>query len=65
MYMEKNVFQEIESDEVLPPQVKKETLGTLFSMKMIADFIDLFVVKAGATFSNSLGGSDKVELNQK
>lgn len=63
--MEKNVFQEIESNEKLPPHVKRETLGTLFSMKMLADFIDLFVVKAGATLSGSLGGSEKVELNKK
>lgn len=56
-----NAFKKIESNEKLPDHIKRETLGSLFSMKMLADFIDLFVVKAGSVFSASIDRGERVE----
>ncbi|MEL6673118.1 MAG: hypothetical protein AAFR61_13035 [Bacteroidota bacterium] len=52
-----NVFKELEANEKLPPEVKEQTLSTLSSVKLIMDFVDLFVVKAGRAFSATMSGN--------
>lgn len=45
-----NPFKSLdEQDESLPLDVKKQTLGNLFSLRLIMDIIDLFLAKAGAS----------------
>lgn len=46
--MDKNAFKEIESQDNLPPEVKQQTLGSLYALKLVFDLVDLFVAKAGA-----------------
>lgn len=50
-----NVFKEIEGDDRLPEEVKKQTLSNLHNLRLIMEVVDLFVVKAAATFTSSLG----------
>ncbi|MEO1450119.1 MAG: hypothetical protein AAFV07_11360 [Bacteroidota bacterium] len=54
--MSDNAFKQIEPDDNLPPETKAETLSNLFSLKLVLDLVDLFVVKAGATFGASISG---------
>lgn len=56
-----NAFKKIESNDKLPDHIKRETLGSLFSMKMLADFVDLFIVKAGNVLTSSIDGGEQVE----
>ncbi len=55
----KNVFKQIESDESLPAEVKKQTLSNLYNLRLILDVVDLFSVKAASTFVESLGSSQE------
>lgn len=54
--MSQNPFKQIEPEDKLPPETKGETLSNIFSLKLVLDLIDLFVVKAGATFGTSISG---------
>ncbi|MEM6628716.1 MAG: hypothetical protein AAF694_03550 [Bacteroidota bacterium] len=49
-----NNFKKIEPEATLPPEVKKETLSNLDSMKLVLDLVDLFFFKASNTFAGSL-----------
>lgn len=59
--MDSNPFKEIESQENLPPEVKQQTLGSLYAIKLAFDLVDLFVAKAGAvaTAAISLNPAEK------
>lgn len=54
--MSDNVFKQIEPDDNLPPEARAETLSNLYSLKLVLDLVDLFVVKAGAAFGASISG---------
>lgn len=52
--MENNSFKRIEPQENLPEHVKKETMGSLYSLRLFIDVLDLFVIKAGGVAGRSL-----------
>lgn len=49
-----NVFQDISPDDKLPEDVRQQTLSNLYTLRLVLDVMDLFVVKAGATLGESL-----------
>jgi hypothetical protein len=52
-----NVFQEIMPDDELPEEVRQQTLSNLYSLRLVLDVMDLFVVKAGAAMGEMIGSS--------
>ena len=52
-----NNFKKLEPDASLPPEVKKETLSNLDSMKLVLDLVDLFFSKASSTFAGTLSSN--------
>jgi hypothetical protein len=58
--MSTNAFKNIEFTEEIPEYVKKEMLSNLDAIKLVADFVDLFFVKAGGVAGKSLasGGEE-------
>ena len=55
-----NVFEQIESDDTIPVQVKEEMLSSLDTVKLVADVIDLFFVKGGQVAIRGIGpGNDR------
>ncbi len=52
-----NNFKKLETEANLPPEVKKETLSNLDSMKLVLELVDLFFFKAGNTFAGSLSSN--------
>ena len=56
-----NPFHELDAEEsypLLPNEVKVQTLGSIYSLRMLMDIVDLFVSKAGATFHTSISPND-------
>lgn len=53
----KNNFKDLEPEIKLPDNIKREMLSNLETTKTIFRIIDLFLVKAGQTFSSSLSPS--------
>lgn len=57
-----NPFQDLDSEEdelpQLPDLVKSQTLGSIYSLRLIMDIVDLFVSKAGSTFHTSISPLD-------
>ena len=56
-----NPFQELDPEEELPrlpDNVKAQTLGSIYSLRLIMDIVDLFVSKAGQTFHTSISPND-------
>lgn len=56
-----NSFKNIEPEENLPKNVKDETLGSLYSVKLFIDVLDLFFIKAGGVAGRSLSSDDGPE----
>jgi len=52
-----NVFQEISPDDELPEEVRQQTLSNLYSLRLVLDVMDLFVVKAGAAMGDAIASS--------
>lgn len=63
--MSKNAFKQIEPDDNLPAGTKSETLSNIFSLKLVLDLVDLFVVKAGASFGVSISGPEPQTSKEK
>lgn len=49
-----NVFQEISPDDELPGEVRQQTLSNLYSLRLVLDVLDLFVVKGSAVLGEAL-----------
>ena len=62
---ESNNFKKIESEASLPPEVKKETLSNLDSMKLVLDLVDLFFFKASSTFAGSLSPDSPIPADKQ
>lgn len=56
-----NAFKKIEPKDNLPKRVKKETLSNIFSLKLIMDIVDLFVVKGASSLSQAISGESHVQ----
>ncbi len=52
-----NNFKDLEPEVYVPDRIKREILGNLGTTKTILEVIDLFVIKAGQTFSTSFSPS--------
>jgi hypothetical protein len=52
-----NVFQDIMPDDELPEDVRQQTLSNLYSLRLVLDVMDLFVIKAGAAFGEVIASS--------
>lgn len=53
----KNNFEDLDPEIMLPDNIKREMLSNLETTKTIFRIIDLFLVKAGQTFSSSISPS--------
>ena len=64
--MSGNAFKNIESNENIPDSVKKEMLSNLDTIKLVADFVDLFFIKGGNVIGKSLAsGSTELESGKR
>ena len=60
-----NIFQEIESDATIPPQVKEEMISNLEAIKLVADLVDLFFIKGTSVATQALSVGDLPEDKNK
>jgi hypothetical protein len=51
-----NVFQEILPEDELPQEVRQQTLSNLYTLRLVLDVVDLFVVKGTTALGNVLTG---------
>ena len=50
----KNVFQQLEDDQKIPPKVKQELMSNLESTKLVGELIDLFMIKSATAIAQVL-----------
>ncbi|WNJ21006.1 hypothetical protein [Pontibacter sp. G13] len=43
-----NPFKDLEPQDSLPKQVKKQTLGNIYTARLVSDMLDLFLSKGSA-----------------
>ena len=60
-----NNFVAAESKADLPEHVKKETLGSLDTIKLALDLMDLFFVRSGTVFTEALNPALPLDRRRK
>ncbi|GAB4415623.1 MAG: hypothetical protein OHK0039_24400 [Bacteroidia bacterium] len=52
--MDENAFKSLETTHRLPKTARRDTLGSLFALKLVMDIVDLFVSKAARVAAAAL-----------